>query len=81
MGSKIGNLTRREKERGNRRIGQAESQLNIVHNHEYYDVTINTSENSIEENIEIIKSQQDNTIDTRAFSMLYNKLTTTGKIY
>jgi len=79
--SSLEDLTRREKERGNRRIGQAESQLNIVHNHEYYDVTINTSENSIEENIEIIKSQQDNTIDTRAFSMLYNKLTTTGKIY
>jgi len=74
-------LKKREKERGNRRIGQAESQLNIVHNHNFYDVKIDTSKNSIDENIKIIKSKLANTVDRRAFSILYNKLTTTGKIY
>lgn len=79
--SSIEDLTKREKERGNRRIGQAESQLNIVHNHKFYDVAINTSTTSIEENIEIIKLTQMNTVEKRAFTILYNKLTTTGKIY
>ena len=74
-------LKKREIERGNRRIGQAESQLDIVHNHDTYDVVINTTKNSLDENINIIKSKLINNVDERAFSILHNKLLATGKIY
>ncbi len=74
-------LKKREKERGNRRIGQAESQLKIVHNHNTYDIAIDTTKNDTDENINKIILKLENIEDRRAFSILYDKLSTTGKIY
>jgi chloramphenicol 3-O phosphotransferase len=42
-------LTRREKLRGDRRIGQANSQLNFVPKQEIYDIEVNTYSNSMVE--------------------------------
>jgi len=42
-------LSRREHDRGDRRIGLAQSQLNFVHQHEVYDVEVNTHHNSTSE--------------------------------
>lgn len=74
-------LQKREKERGNRRIGQAESQLNIVHSHNVYDVAIDTSTTCIEDNIRIIKSKLEDIANQNAFKILYKKLNTLGKLY
>jgi chloramphenicol 3-O-phosphotransferase len=74
-------LRRREKERGNRRIGQAESQLNIIHNHNTYDLAIDTSTTSIEDNIKIIKSKMNNNSNHKAFKTLYRKILVTGNVY
>lgn len=74
-------LNKREKERGDRDIGQAKSQLQLVHNHKIYDCVIDTSKNTIDENIRKIKSQLTNTGDDGAFATLYKKLTKTGTIY
>ncbi|MGD7043122.1 chloramphenicol phosphotransferase CPT family protein [Jeotgalibacillus proteolyticus] len=43
----VDELKRREQYREDRRIGQAISQLNFVHQQEFYDVEINTSTNSM----------------------------------
>lgn len=43
----IEELTHRERSRGNRRIGQAISQLSFVHQQEIYDVEVNTETHSI----------------------------------
>lgn len=74
-------LNKREKERGDRDIGQAKSQLQLVHNHKIYDCVIDTSKNTIDENIRKIKSQLTNAGDDGAFATLYKKLTKTGTIY
>jgi chloramphenicol 3-O phosphotransferase len=42
-------LRRREIERGDRNIGQAEGQLSILNPKDGYDITVNTYENTIEE--------------------------------
>lgn len=47
-------LNRREKERGDRELGLAESQANEVHFHGIYDVTVDTHTNTAEECADII---------------------------
>ncbi len=79
--SSLEDLRKREVERGNRRIGQAESQLDIVHNHELYDIVINTSTTGLDENIELLKSAILNISDSTAFKMLYKKFLNTGTVY
>jgi len=79
--SSLADLRRRELERGNRRIGQAESQLNIVHNHSFYDLTINTSFATLEENIEYIKQGLLHIPVPSAFDQLHEKYITTGSVY
>lgn len=74
-------LNRREKERGNRKIGQAESQLNIVHSHNCYDVEIDTSLNDLDENIKKIQLELEKMKTRRAFSLLHEKLSKTGSVY
>lgn len=48
-------LERRERERGDREIGQAKWQFDKVHTHGVYDVEINTHEQSWEECVDVIK--------------------------
>jgi len=74
-------LRKREIERGNRRIGQAESQLELVHNHINYDIAIDTTEIDIDTNIKRIQLELDNTENRKAFSILYDKLIKTGSVY
>lgn len=74
-------LERREKERGNRRIGQAKSQLPLVHNHEAYDCTINTSEESLKSNVLKIRSLIEKENGSVAFKTLIEKLKSTGSVY
>jgi chloramphenicol 3-O phosphotransferase len=50
-------LERRERERGNREIGQALKQLEFVHKDEVYDVEVNTYADSVEYCAEIIVQQ------------------------
>ncbi|MBT2690594.1 hypothetical protein J7I93_20775 [Bacillus sp. ISL-47] len=52
------NWTKRERARGDRRIGQAKNQLDFVHKqNERYDVEVNTYENSIEDCAKTIESK------------------------
>lgn len=44
----IAELERRERERGDRRIGQGKTQLDFVHKHEVYDIEVDTYAESIE---------------------------------
>ena len=55
-------LERREKERGDRRIGQAKEQLEFVHREEIYDIEVDTFKDGLEGCIEKIleKVQEDN---------------------
>ena len=77
----IEELERRERERGDRNIGQAVSQLPYGHNHQIYDCVIDTSANSIDENIEIIKTTLKNDAGNSAFRQLKQMLDQTGTIY
>lgn len=74
-------LERRERERGDRDIGQAKSQLGYVHNHNLYDCVVDTSANSIGENIETIKDAMQNLDGDRAFQQLKRRLDQTGTLY
>ena len=47
-------LVRRERERGDRVVGLANSQLDFVHKGIKYDLEINTHNNTLEHNINII---------------------------
>ncbi|AIO19237.1 Chloramphenicol 3-O phosphotransferase [Candidatus Izimaplasma bacterium HR1] len=79
--SSLEDLRKREIERGNRRIGQAESQLNIVHSHQIYDIAINTSEKCLEDNVQIIKSELKNNTKHNAFFDLYKKYQEIDSVY
>lgn len=48
-------LERRERERGDRPIGLAKAQFEIVHKHSRYDLEVNTNNNSITECADMIK--------------------------
>jgi chloramphenicol 3-O phosphotransferase len=67
-------LERREKERSDRDIGQAKSQLQYIHNHHIYDCAIDTSANSVAENIAIVIAAVQNPTQTSAFRQLKQKL-------
>ncbi|WP_430132674.1 phosphotransferase-like protein [Paenibacillus lautus] len=47
-------LERREKERGDRRIGLSRSQLDFVHKEEIYDIEVDTFTNGLENCVERI---------------------------
>ncbi|KAA0547449.1 AAA family ATPase [Bacillus sp. BGMRC 2118] len=54
----LNELSRREKERGDRTVGQAAFQLGYVHQQkEVYDIEVNTAENTIKECAELIVQQ------------------------
>ncbi|WP_256762133.1 chloramphenicol phosphotransferase CPT family protein [Cohnella sp. WQ 127256] len=48
-------LERRERHRGDRPIGLAKAQMDLVHRHNQYDLTVNTHTNSIAECADLIK--------------------------
>ena len=50
----LNELQRREKERGDRNIGQAESQLSILNPQDSYDITVNTYTQTTEECADLI---------------------------
>lgn len=70
----LNELERRERERGNRRIGQAKSQLDLVHNHGEYDLSVNTSEEELKNIISKIEEIVTKNINNNAFQKLYEKL-------
>ncbi|MBS4175078.1 AAA family ATPase [Bacillus sp. FJAT-49736] len=67
----IHELERREKERGDRDIGQAKWQLERIHGHKIYDIEINTFESSIEDCAFQIRDKVLNMKDNDAFKRLY----------
>lgn len=74
-------LERREKERGNRKIGQAKSQLNSVHSHEEYDLAVNTSKEDIDDIVLKIENLVLDKNKSRAFKKLYEKLQSKNSVY
>lgn len=66
-------LERREKERGDRDIGQAKSQLEQIYGREIYDLEVNTYENSLEECAQQIIDNLQVLIDTNAFNRMYGE--------
>jgi chloramphenicol 3-O phosphotransferase len=74
-------LEKRERERGDRDIGQAKSQLSYVHQHGLYDCKINTSQNSIAENVAVIRTLIESHISGDAFIELKRRLDQNGCIY
>ena len=63
-------LNRREKERGDRNTGLAQSQLGVVHHHGIYDVVVNTFENTVEECANEVLIFIESKKIPRAFNML-----------
>ena len=53
-------LERREKERGDRTIGQAKKQLEFVHKDEIYDIEVNTYNQEIKDCVQAITNKLDN---------------------
>lgn len=68
----IHELERREKERGDRDIGQAKWQFDKVHTHKIYDIEVNSYENTIEECVKMINEKLDFGNDQNAFAKLNN---------
>ena len=58
-----------EKERGNRRIGQAKKQLEHFHKNEIYDIEVNTFDNTISECANMVK----NKLEMNEFGNLFLK--------
>jgi chloramphenicol 3-O phosphotransferase len=67
-------LQRREKKRGNRKIGTANFQYNRVHAHGIYDLEINTELNSIEDCARQIKQYLQENHPLNAFKLLKKNL-------
>jgi chloramphenicol 3-O phosphotransferase len=67
-------LRRREKERGDRNIGQAESQLSILNPQDTYDITVDTYENTVEECADKIIEKLGMQDCFSAFKIILNKL-------
>ncbi|HWT74997.1 MAG TPA: AAA family ATPase [Mobilitalea sp.] len=70
----IDELRRREIERGDRNIGQAESQLTILNPQETYDITVDTYENTVEECADEIIKMLGMADCYSAFKILKNQL-------
>lgn len=71
----IEELRRREKERGNRHIGQGESQLSKLVPQDMYDITIDTFVNTKEESADKIIESLDCNEKTSAFETLWSRRT------
>lgn len=74
-------LARREKARGDRTIGQAHAQLPLVHNHEIYDIAVDTSKEKSSEIVDKILDKLGKSKDENAFKKLNERLNNTGSIY
>jgi chloramphenicol 3-O-phosphotransferase len=71
-------LERREKERGDREIGQAKWQLDKVHTHGLYDLEVNTYEQTLDECADqILQALSDLDPERNAFHELHNRFTQT----
>jgi chloramphenicol 3-O phosphotransferase len=66
-------LVRRERQRANRNIGQAQSQIDCIHGHEVYDLTVDTYLQTKEECAEMIISALEHQKDFSAFHVLYQR--------
>ncbi|WP_217593925.1 AAA family ATPase [Cohnella sp. GbtcB17] len=67
-------LQRRERERGDRNIGLANHQYNLVHTHGIYDLEINTEFNKTHECAQQIKQYLHHTSHLNAFKVLQTKI-------
>ncbi|GAA4688449.1 chloramphenicol phosphotransferase CPT family protein [Streptomyces chumphonensis] len=67
-------LARRERARGDRRVGQAAAQLPVVHAHGLYDVECDTSVLTPQACAEHIKRQMDGRTTRRAFDVLRDRV-------
>lgn len=67
-------LQRREKERGDREIGNAEWQFPILHPQDTYDITVDTFENSAEECTDQIIEMLEKQESMKAFKILKSRL-------
>jgi chloramphenicol 3-O phosphotransferase len=76
----IAELERRELQRGDRTIGQARSQLPLIKAYRIYDCEIDTSANSPEENIAIVKNVLKHPTGNTAFQQLKQQLDRTGSL-
>jgi len=72
--SDLEELRRREKERGDRGIGQGESQLSLLNPQDIYDITLDTSANSNEENADKIIELLNEPEKFTAFKILWENL-------
>lgn len=79
--SDLQELRKREKERGDRNIGQAESQLPLIHQHGVYDMEIDTAGEKAETNAVFIKSMVTGSKSGTAIQNLMCRLKTSGSVY
>ena len=69
----IEELERREKDRGDRKIGLSRCQLAYVHQHEIYDIEVNTYESTLNECAVKIKAEVDKGNFSSAMWKMYQK--------
>jgi chloramphenicol 3-O phosphotransferase len=67
-------LERRERQSGNRDIGQAKWQFTRIHGHKIYDIEINTYEQSLDECVYTIKTALETEWYESAFMTLWKKM-------
>jgi chloramphenicol 3-O phosphotransferase len=66
-------LERKERQRGNRDIGQAKWQLTRIHGHKIYDIEINAYEHTLDECVYTIKTAFETKRHESAFKALWEK--------
>lgn len=66
-------LERRERQRGDRNIGQAQAQVDRIHRHGMYDLTVDTYQQTPEECVEMIVSALEQPNDSSAFRILHQR--------
>ncbi|WMJ88690.1 chloramphenicol phosphotransferase CPT family protein [Anaerocolumna sp. MB42-C2] len=69
----LNELERREKERGNRRVGQAKEQLEFFHKNEIYDIEVDTFNNTISECAQLITDKLVTYEFSKAFTEMYDR--------
>lgn len=70
----IDELRRREKERGDRDIGQAEGQIAVLNPQTTYDITVDTYENTADECVDKIIQLLSDEENFKAFKMLHEEI-------
>jgi chloramphenicol 3-O phosphotransferase len=71
----LAELERREQQRGDRRAGQARAQIDRIHEHGVYDLTVNTATQTLEMCTDLILAALTDPTRWRAFRTLYQHWT------